>query len=971
MNSLSETAGGGGSPPPSDFVAAYPEKLWEAERKFLLARLRVSQDAKRLPEEITGVALSGGGIRSATFCLGVFQALAKQKLLGKIDYLSTVSGGGYFGAFFGALFARRAVRDTADVEKLLDPGGVRASPASSSGAAALKLPDALRWLRENGRYLSPNGAGDLLVGGAVMLRNWVAIHVVLFSLVMLALLALQLVRAAAPERVEAAWWFPCPPAFLAACAPSAKPYGSVPGALWWSPLLLGAAVPALLMVIPTGWAYWLIGRLRQRDLGNPLIGVGIVVLFGLLVLVCGATLLGSAAGWPLGLGLLSEVALTFLWLSRARVVASRRSAEYTNGAVAESAQESFKISEQRNFLSHWLKGGLILTAVALAIGVIDSVGQTIYLASSRPGASLFATVATMFAPLAGAAAFGQRLAVLLGGKANGKRLGVPTSILVTVAALVVVTLVLLAASVVAHGIAWHFEMPRLAPTLSWESTRWFASECDKGWSCRDVRDVNLLAVTAVGLVLLCLAFGQSWPFLNNSSLHSMYSARLTRAYLGASNPGRASDKDNVQAVTRVIPGDNAYPWEYWRPPAGPPREGDPAPCAKGAPLHLINVTVNETMDGRSQIQQQDRKGVGLALGPCAFSVGVRHHAVFASHAVFADPRKLKATDVAMSPSNSGAYAVFGEARGRVWRPENLTVGEWVGISGAAFSTGLGSRTSLGLSVLCGLANVRLGYWWNSDVKPSVPARRVKPWARAWRWLFPLQDYFFNELFSRFPGTARPRWYLSDGGHFENMGGYELIRRRLTRIVVIDAEADPEYRFEGLANLVRKARLDFGAEITFLTGEQLDKTLPPSPAPYRPLFGTIEELRRGKWAQEPITDTLTKAARLAIDQPIDQTRYSRAHAALARVTWSDEPARTGWLLYLKPTLTGDEPADVIQYHRAHPAFPQETTADQFFDEAQWESYRMLGFVIGDAIFASPAAAPGPPPLKTFRELIFGS
>lgn len=224
-------------------------------------------------------------------------------------------------------------------------------------------------------------------------------------------------------------------------------------------------------------------------------------------------------------------------------------------------------------------------------------------------------------------------------------------------------------------------------------------------------------------------------------------------------------------------------------------------------------------------------------------------------------------------------------------------------------------------------------------------------------MFRVQSYLLSEFVSRFYGTSRKHWYLSDGGHFENMGGYELIRRRLARIVLVDAEADPDYTFDGLANLIRKARLDFGAEIEFLTEPALDEAVPAS---HRRLFGTLEQLRRGKWGQEPVKERLLDQLRLTVEEPVDRARHSLAHAALARVTFVDDPEWHGWLLYLKPTLVGDEPADLVEYHRAHPPFPQETTGDQFFDEAQWESYRMLGYHIARDVFGTAApAAPGPP------------
>ncbi len=90
-------------------------------------------------------------------------------------------------------------------------------------------------------------------------------------------------------------------------------------------------------------------------------------------------------------------------------------------------------------------------------------------------------------------------------------------------------------------------------------------------------------------------------------------------------------------------------------------------------------------------------------------------------------------------------------------------------------------------------------------------------------------------------------------------------------------------------------------------------------------------------------------------------------------FADEPDRPGWLVYLKPTLTGDEPADVTQYHRTHASFPQETTADQFFDEAQWESYRRLGFLIGNDVLGDgrPSGAVVPPEARTPREILSGA
>ncbi len=926
-----------------DYEAGFPSRLWECERAFLAARrdaVRAAGGARppddpgagdRPPADATGVALSGGGIRSATFCLGVFQALAKRGLVGRIDYLSTVSGGGYFGTFFGALFARPGVGGVPDVEDVLRPDGVRPSPTASAAAPLLGLPDVLRWLRENGRYLSPNGSGDLLVGGAIMFRNWLAIHVVLITLVTMAFLLLQIVRAGLPVPVEQ-WFTP----------PVTPERGHVVQALWWSPFVAVPIIPLLLVVVPTAWAYWLVGASKRKGIDNPLVGFVLTEIVVLVVVL-----------WPgvhptvqwIGYGVLGEVALVLITWFVAWRMAQKVAKDAATGAVAGTADEGFVASEERNLLSRGLLIGLALAAVTLVVGLVDSVGQSVYLAVS--GATLAQALGGLLAVLAGAASVGRRIAVALGrGTTGAKRVKLPMAITAGAVAVAIIGVVLIAIDVLTHSLAWRFCAPATALDLSW------VRAADAPARTCITRDGDVVLAAWVVGVLLSLVFGRSWPFLNNSSLHAMYSARLTRAYLGASNPERATGEG--QAVTRVRPGDNFTPDDYWLAPGTTGPAGATAACDKGAPLHLINVTVNETVDGRSQIQQLDRKGMGLAIGPCAVTVGVRHHAIFPSHAALRAGTAPTVAPPKAAPPAADDYRVFealAGGGGLAWRGgERLTVGQWVGISGAAFSTGVGARTSLGLSLLCGFANVRLGYWWESGVVPPPPPIAPSRPRRALEWLFPLQVFLIKEFLSQFPGTAYTRWYLSDGGHFENMGGYELVRRRLPRMLIVDAEADPEYSFEGLSNFVRKARLDFGAEVAFLEAAELDAAVPGT---HRHLFGTLEELRRGRWADEPINDAMTGLPRVSLNAPVDQTRYSRAHAALARVMWADEPAHTAWLLYIKPTLTGDERTDVLEYHRAHEAFPQETTGDQFFDEAQWESYRMLGFEIADAVFAPGA------------------
>src|SRR5215213_4185055 len=163
----------------SAFETAYPPKLREGEHALLTGR-RGKAGLPWSPGQLVGFGLSGGGIRSATFALGLFQRMARRGgLLRQTDYISTVSGGGYFGSFFGRLLTREYVKTADDVEKVL------------SGE---EKPQVLGFLRENGRYMSPNGAGDSLLFGAVVLRNWVSVQLVMLLFVLALFLGLQVLR---------------------------------------------------------------------------------------------------------------------------------------------------------------------------------------------------------------------------------------------------------------------------------------------------------------------------------------------------------------------------------------------------------------------------------------------------------------------------------------------------------------------------------------------------------------------------------------------------------------------------------------------------------------------------------------------------------------------------------------------------------------------------------------------------------
>jgi hypothetical protein len=110
---------------PSDFIGVEIEQARRHRRAVGLEPFAGDQpDNMRDAAGIPGLAISGGGIRSAVFSLGVLQAMADQQALKHFGYVSTVSGGSYIGAFYGSLF----VPDT------LRTGGAQHPRASSKHA---------------------------------------------------------------------------------------------------------------------------------------------------------------------------------------------------------------------------------------------------------------------------------------------------------------------------------------------------------------------------------------------------------------------------------------------------------------------------------------------------------------------------------------------------------------------------------------------------------------------------------------------------------------------------------------------------------------------------------------------------------------------------------------------------------------------------------------------------------------------
>lgn len=870
----------------------------------------------------TGLALSGGGIRSATFSLGLLRELGRAGLLHRSDYLSTVSGGSYIGSYYASLFAKRGAEGA-----VIEPAGFAMRAQEENGKERPADPfDAplgkasLAWLRNSGRYLAPSGAGDYWYAIGLLVRNWLGIHVVIGStLILLALLGAGF-RFGMLE-----WVWPCL-------------HVARSRVLDRAPMVTLLAIPVMLHIW-FGWAYWLTRRgIRSKGVEKGEFSIGqigslLITAFAiaywflrpdpdgidrtfqvvsssqLLLLLIASSAGGNIVLWwayalSKGLGDAADDRET-RW-DHCRTLLTRPLMWFAMlfvGIAVVGAADALGFWLYGVTYDHGLRSAIASPAIAAAMVPIGRWLVNKLLSADSAGASKdgakpgFFSSALLYKLGSAAAAIILMVAVItfwvmLAYKASWplvQRIEPVAAAVGQPAEIAPGTPIAIAAGQAGAAAAKSGTVPALVKYLPWDGGETPAPARTIG------RIVGSWALLLGSFLALSYFIGRTRSFLNLSGLTSFYAGRLRRAYLGAGNRNRI--------VGNPEAGNKPTALDLWD------RQDDVAlsdyyAAGRAGPLHLINVTLNETRGKGTAIVQRDRHGRNLVVSPIGIYYQADHQA-------------------GQQPAPRVPLEILGYGDGD---HEQLPLSSWIAISGAAFSTGLGARTGFPLTQLAGLANVRLGYWW-----------RLNEAAPLWRGSFTAslkygltQQWFtqygmLREFRGDFPGPTEQYCYLSDGGHFENTGAYELVRRRLPFITVSDNGMDERFEYEDVANLVRKARIDFDTEINFLGVAALDRVLGHDPA-LRAAFGSLAQIAGS-----------APAAPLAV-------------AALARIDYPDKTY--GTLVLIKPRLTGDGPADLIRYKAANLAFPQQTTLDQFFDEAQWESYYHLGRLITQAVFRAP-------------------
>ncbi len=893
-----------------------------------LRREAVAIDEKE-PGTRSALAFSGGGIRSATFNLGVLQALADLGLLRRFDYLSTVSGGGYIGSWLSAML-QRFRRDPSPIDEVTRRLVTCGRPGDGD---ACDESHEVRFLRRYSNYLTPK-IGLLTVDTwsivAIYFRNLLlnlAVLVLAGSVVLLApRLVVRLLQLVPVTNGSAA--IAGGVALLAVAGVvllAGYHFGGrrerFAATTWGIGLALvsGIAGYVALSVLeyPPPWPYWVVGGgllyglvwtvsvglARRRDRRNN--GGGWMALWAF----------AAGAGGGLGLFWLRAWMGSLGWSPDGQVASVAvseldRWTSMTWGPVMVAVALTWVVGlhigllgrELADYRREWLSrlAALVLTACLgwLALFSLVVLGPVVIFWVEGKAELAFAS-----------GWIGTTIAGLLASRstAEGGIKGVLRSLLLAVSPYVfVVGMVILLALGLDRGLSeWHhFQAPlnvaadegpvtgqsRLAADpwqrlqivhrdLNEKVAEYRARAADKlppielgrapaAW--RVLRDghVVLLNDTSgswwflallMGL-LVALAWFAAWRFdVNEFSMHRFYRNRLVRCYLGATNSGRAGKADpftglafddDIDLTDLRSPPDSSCPPDpavRWR------REDGPYP--------LINTALN--LVAGDELAWQERKAASFLLSPffCGFD---------SARLGSAEPSYRSAED----------FARF---------PYPMTLGSAMAISGAAASPNMGFRSSPAVTALLAVFNVRLG-WWVGNTRRDEFCRRSGP------------REALSELFRELLGQTRgdgPYVYLSDGGHFENLGIYELVRRRCKLILSSDVGTDPKLTFEDLGNAIRKCRADFGVDIEI----------------------NLDALRRPP-----------------------EGGFSRWHCAVGKVRYDlKEPSESaGMLLFLKSSLTGDEPADVLNYASLSPSFPHESTGDQFFGESQFESYRRLGY-----------------------------
>ncbi len=748
--------------------------------------------------DTTGLALSGGGIRSAAFCLGALQALGVHGLIERTDYLSTVSGGGYIGSSVSACMSQ--VRDTGTP-----------TPFPFAPPGKVEDPPSVSHLRDFSNYLLPRGGKSLLDVITVILRglgaNLIFVGGMVFAAAWLTILAY-------PSSFD---------------------------------LLGGSFVPRLL---DAALAWLGIGAFA-----NNLIGARPFALTEWLFLLQ----LAVVIGWALCRSLVSDPA-----------------SDVRSGMIAFTR---FLLILLLLAAASDLQPVAVYALLSLKLWLVEKHVEPAWVTNITAAATAFAGVVTF---LRG------RLQSVLASTSQSPTTG---ALIKRIAALAIIWI----AALIVPLLLWLVYLTASAAGMTGGLATGVSGHSFtqlRAWSLGTLNVPQTYFAVAAILSALSLLLSA-----NANSLHRLYRDKLSKAFLfdPARRAQEAPDAGDLKPLDD-LPLDRISP-------------------AEGGPFQLVNAAVN-----LQNSKSANRRGRNAGF----FTFSAQH--VGSKETGYARTAAAQATD------------------------PHINLGTALAVSGAAVSSNMGSNSIAALAPTLALLNVRLGYWManprdireigyfqnlygaalgfvrrqfgaaRADLASFVPlaggieAFVADPLRTIQRFFSGrLKLYLFAEMFGRLDET-KPYVYLTDGGHIENLGLYELLHRRCRAIIVVDGEADTGMTFPSFCKLQRYARIDLGVRIDLPWQEIAERS-----------------------------NAITKCAENG--EPIES--HDGPHCAVGVITYPG--GNQGLLLYVKASLSGDESDYILNYKMRNPSFPHESTGDQFFSEEQFENYRALGFHALDTFF----------------------
>jgi hypothetical protein len=955
--------------------------------------------------DLVGLALSGGGIRSASFNLGVLQGLASRNALWMFDLLSTVSGGGFIGSWWSAWLSRqgRQPREVfpqneelepqrrVDTAVLLGGFGQKAPPASiPDGSLLPRRDDPIHFVRLFSNYLTPKKGAfspDTWRLIAFLVRGLLFTWTALLPLLLAAIIAGQAFYLLDRD-VAQAFICPAPPGAQVAASDAVKvstycrDYDQkAGGAASWSKRLEFLKRPFLLLLTAYAtlallWLAYSSARVRLS-----LFAFVVLLAVGLLIIVP-VFRETESAGMPWGVMIAAFV--TILLHAGHSLAARLDAADAAEKAAVPGIKVRTTTADQRAWLTQqqaWLlKVGTVAGLLLLIAGfghdvmwLLFSGGDSVMgraLARAGGWGGLFLAVGSSVYTALKAAPLTEGAAPQTPGRLSRLVTSVAPPLVLLMLGLgfallshhLLVRTMILSNNVLvlANGLVWlavlevvfavyesyndpasppdegHLSWKRLVPDpilrligrpdLAGSPRPWWAFFSPRGW-------VRAGVGATIGVILL-LAQNRSWSGLGRpigtftttpvavlillAAAAITFWPRKSRVALGSARPAvllviacltaALTLLGNHTLVTR-LQSDALLAALLWiglltGAVIGIGWLADPNLLSMHgfykARLTRAYLGASNATRGNSEITDavpgDDIKLTDL-WNP---HIGAPYHIVNTTLSL------VGGSDLAMSQRSAENFILSryhcGSARAGYrctaeYMNGELSLGTAAAISGAAVSPNMGSKSpSASLALLMSLLNVRLGFW-----APTPSGRRwVEPHARLWPF------YLLRETLSN-TGTLGTYCYLTDGGHFDNTGLYALVERGCRYIVVCDCGADPDRGFEDMGVAIRRCRIDFGAEIVLSIHE----------------FVPSEQQRT----------TNTHVVRGTIT-------YQRAHFDMLR--FPEDADTEGVVIWIKPSVTALNSVDVQQYHRAHPDFPQQSTAEQWYDESQFESYRCLGF-----------------------------